>query len=358
MGRLCKVTVNKETFHLNCGDLLLDGALLNGVELPHDCRSGVCGACRVKLVDGKVFGGKDHGSDMIHACQARVVSDLRLVREAVPDPVSIQAELADLVRLAPDVIGVRVALPRQLEHLPGQYCKLQFRGFPARCYSPSYPLEGAPNHHLLSFHIRRIEGGAVSAALGAKIRIGHRVKLTGPFGSAFFRPKHPGRTVVVASGTGFAPMWSIAVAAITEQPQRELVFVVATRKLQSFYMHAALCRLALFPNVTIIPVVSEPQDVSAALRSGRPTDYLPELAADDMVYVSGAPAVTETVSRIARAAGAVCHADPFVATPEPEEQRSLITRVARWFDSPQESTEVLHAARPRTRPRLASAEAA
>jgi NAD(P)H-flavin reductase len=358
MGRLCKVTLNKDTFHLNCGDLLLDGALLNGVELPHDCRSGICGACRIKLVDGKVFGGTEDGSDMIHACQARVVSDLRLVREAVPDPVSIQAELAGLVRLAPDVVGVSLALPQRLKHLPGQYCKLQFRGFPARCYSPSYPLEGGPDDRLLSFHIRRIQGGAVSAALGGKIRVGHRVKLTGPFGSAFFRPKHRGRTVVVASGTGFAPMWSIAVAAITEQPQRELVFVVATRKLQSFYMHAALCRLALFPNVTIIPVVSEPQDVSAALRSGRPTDYLPELTADDMVYVSGAPAVTEGVSRIARAAGAACHADPFVPTSEPEEQRSLITRVARWFDSPQESAEVLHAARPPARPRLAPAEAA
>jgi 3-phenylpropionate/trans-cinnamate dioxygenase ferredoxin reductase subunit len=344
MGRLCKVTLNQETFHLNCGDLLLDGALLNGVELPHDCRSGICGACRVKLVDGKVFGGTEHGSDMIHACQARVVSDLQIVREAVPDPVSISGEVANLVRLAPDVIGVSLELPRRLKHLPGQYCKLQFRGFPARCYSPSYPLEGGPDNHLLSFHIRRIHGGAVSAALGGKIRVGHRVKLTGPFGSAFFRPNHSGRTVVVASGTGFAPMWSIAVAAITEQPQRDLVFVVATRKLQSFYMHAALCRLALFPNVTIIPVVSEPQDVSAALRSGRPTDYLPELSAEDMVYVSGAPALTESVSRMARAAGAICHADAFVPTSEGGEQGSLITRVARWFDGPQERAEVLHAA--------------
>ncbi len=45
--------LNDETFLANCGDLLLDGALMKGVELPHDCRSGVCGACRVRLVEAR-----------------------------------------------------------------------------------------------------------------------------------------------------------------------------------------------------------------------------------------------------------------------------------------------------------------
>ena len=54
MRKICKVTVNNEPFLANCGELLLDWALLNGVELPHDCRSGICGACRVRLVEGKV----------------------------------------------------------------------------------------------------------------------------------------------------------------------------------------------------------------------------------------------------------------------------------------------------------------
>src|SRR5581483_7030348 len=255
MRKICKVTVNKETFLAHCGDLLLDSALLNGVEFRHDCRSGVCGACRVRLVEGQVFGGTEEGSEMIHACQARVVSDLRLVSEPVPDTVSMPARLAGLSRLGGDVIGVTVELPRPLDYLPGQFCKLQFRGFPERCYSPSYPLEGAPDRHLLHFHIRRFPDGAVSPALGQRIRVGHRVRVTGPLGTAFFRPDHRGRIVLVASGTGFAPMWSIAAAAITEQPRRELIFLVAARKIQSFYMHAALCRLALFPNVTIIPMV-------------------------------------------------------------------------------------------------------
>jgi 3-phenylpropionate/trans-cinnamate dioxygenase ferredoxin reductase subunit len=288
----------------------------------------------VRLVDGKVFGGTEEGSDMIYACQARVVSDLKLATESLPDTVSLPARLAELTRLAPDVIGVNIELPRPLSYLPGQYCKLQFRGFPERCYSPSYPLEGAPDRHLLQFHIRRFADGAVSSALGGDIRVGHRVRVTGPLGSAHFRPNHRGRTVLIASGTGFAPMWSIAAAAITEQPRRELMFVVAARKLQSFYMHRALCRLALFPNVTIIPVVSEPQRVTAAIRIGRPLDFLPMLSPDDMVYASGAPAMTNEIARIARQAGAVCYTDPFVPNVKPAEQTGLMGRLFGGRDDP------------------------
>ena len=344
MPKLCKVTLNKETFYANVGDLLLDSAIMNGVDLHHDCRSGICGTCRVRRVDGKVFGGTEDGSDMIYACQARVVSDLELVTEPVPDPISVSAEVAELQRLAPDVIGVSLELQRPLRYLPGQYCKLQFRGFPARCFSPTYPLEGAPDEHRLYFHIRCIPDGVVSSALGRQIGVGHRVRLSGPFGSAFFRPNHGGRVVLVASGTGFAPIWSVAVAAIMEQPRRDMMVIVATRTLQSFYMHAALCRLALFPNVKIIPVVSEPQSVSTALRGGLPTDYLPAMSPDDIVYTAGAPGMTEAVARIAKSAGAACYTDPFVANLGASEDAGLMGRVAGWFDSSRRSSEMMRVA--------------
>jgi NAD(P)H-flavin reductase/ferredoxin len=344
MGRICKVKLNNEQFLANFGDLVLDWALMNGIELPHDCRSGICGACRVRLVKGRVFGGHEQGDDMIHACQARIVSDLEITTEKVPDPITMSARVVNITRLAPDVCGVDVELPWPLQYLPGQYCKLQFRGFPPRCFSPTYPLEGPPNDRLLHFHIRRLPDGIVSSALGRDISIGHRVRLTGPFGSAFLRPNHSGSMVLVAGGTGFAPMWSIAAAAIFERPRRELIFVVAARKLQSLYMHAALCRLALFPDVTIVPIVSEPQSVSHAIRSGRAIDHLPNLSPDDVVYTAGAPALTESVARIARAAGAQCHADPFVSNAEPAEQATLMARLSGWLDSPPRSPAMLRSA--------------
>lgn len=314
MGKFCKVTVNDLSFLARRGDLLLDAALSNNVDLPHDCRSGICGACRVRLVKGRVFGNADDGSGLVHACQSRVISDLQIETEKMPEAQSVSARVKSLTPLARDIVGVRLELSRPLKFLPGQYCKVQFRGFPARSFSPTFPLNGGPDDRVLEFHIRVVAGGRVSSALGNRIQIGHSVRVSGPFGAAFFRPEHAGGTVLVSSGTGFAPMWSIAVASIFERPQRELILVVGARSVKSLYMLRALCRLARFPNVSIVPVVSEPTDFSDAIRVGRPTDHMPILSSRDIVYTAGSPAMTAHVAEIAKAVGARCYTDPFVVS--------------------------------------------
>jgi 3-phenylpropionate/trans-cinnamate dioxygenase ferredoxin reductase subunit len=333
MAKVCKVTFNDKPFFANCGDLLLDSALMNGVDMPHDCRAGMCGACRVQLVQGQVYGGQDDDGDVIHACQARVVSDLQIATEDVPPSISTTARVHSLTRLATDVFGVQLEMPKDFIFLPGQYAKVQFRGFPARCYSPTFPLEGGPKDRILNFNIRIVPDGLVSSALGKQIRPGHRVKLNGPLGAAFFRPKHSGRTVLVSSGTGFAPMWSIAVAALYERPEREMVFVVSARTVRSMYMHRALERLSPFPNVRVIPVVSDMDNAEVDIYCGRPTDFMPELDADDIVYTAGAPAMTKALATTARIAGARCYTDPFVSDPRPVAAPGAMSRLADWLGS-------------------------
>jgi 3-phenylpropionate/trans-cinnamate dioxygenase ferredoxin reductase subunit len=88
---------------------------------------------------------------------------------------------------------------------------------------------------------------------------------------------------------------------------------------------------ALFPNVTIVPVVSEPQTVSDVVRVGRPTDFLPPLRPDDVVYTGGAPAMTQTVAQMAKAVGAKCYTDPFISDPKSAPQSDLISRVTDWI---------------------------
>lgn len=334
MSKVCKVTINGEVISAHPGDLLLDAALMNGIDLPHDCRSGYCDTCRVRVVAGRCLGDATDDPDIVHACQTRVISDLSVVVEKVPEVMEVSGRIVELVDIAHDVIEVGIQSAMPLEYLPGQYLSVQFRGYPARHYSPTLPLEFPANPDLIRFHVRQLRRARVSAALGRKIKVGHRVKLTGPFGAAYFRPSQAGRVILISSGTGFAPIWAIAQAAIREKPKRELVAVTGARDMDSLYMIPALCRLAQFPQVTIVPTVQEHQNITAAVKFGEPSDFMPPLSPDDMVYTAGAPRLVQTVTRAAKANGATCFADPFLPAKHAESSQSFFSRtVCRLFPS-------------------------
>lgn len=334
MAKLCRLEVNGHAVSAHRGDLLLDAALLHGIDIPHDCRSGYCGTCRVHVEHGRVFGGQTDDPEMVHACQCRIMSDLRVAVERVPEIDRMPGVVTEVRRLAADVYEVCAEPARTVEYIPGQYYAVQFRGFPARYFSPTAPLDWPCDETVVRFHIRRLRDGRVSSALGQRIQVGHRVELEGPFGSAYLRTFPSQRLVLVAGGTGFAPIWSIAETAIRNQPRREIVLVVAAHTIESLYMVPALCRLAPFPGVTIVPVVSEYQNISQVVRSGTAADHLPALTPLDVVFAAGAPEMVKAVTRIARAAGAKCYSDPF-ETRSTDARPNLWSRAADWIRNEQ-----------------------
>ena len=113
-----------------------------------------------------------------------------------------------------------------------------------------------------------------------------------------------------------------------------MVLIAGARTLESLYMIPALCRLAPFPRVTIIPVVSQHHGATRAVRSGRPPDYLPALSPDDVVYAGGSPAMVEAVTRIANAAGAQLFVDPFEPASNDQDGVNFLARAAQWFAAP------------------------
>jgi NAD(P)H-flavin reductase/ferredoxin len=314
MRKTCRVTINDQVFSAFRGDILLEAARNDGVDIPFDCGSGHCGICRVRVLDGLAIGGECREPGTVRACQARIMSDLQLRIESMPEVTTVAGRVSAIRPRAPDVIEVKIEASEPLVYLPGQHLRVQFRGFPARCYNPTAPIEDVAERdlELLHLQVRRMAGGRVSSALGRDIREGHRVRLEGPFGSAFLRPASESRLVLAASGTGFAPVWSIAVAAVRENPHRRIMMVIGAQTLQSLYMANALARLARFPKATVIPVVETPQRAPDVVRIGNVTDYLPRLSADDAVHVCGPAPLVQAVSRIAAAAGAPCYSVPFL----------------------------------------------
>lgn len=334
MARTHKITIDGTSFSARRGALLLDAALSNGVDLPHDCRAGHCGTCCVRLVSGKVQGGEGSEPGVVHACQCRIVGDA-VIEMGQPSGVrTVEGVLSSLLPLSPEVIEVGIRTDRALLYHAGQYAQVQFKGYPSRPFSITHPLRGSADGGSVWFHVRRMKDGHVTPALGKRIRPGHRVTLAGPYGSAHFRTNLDGRLILVATNTGFAPIWSIAVAALRENPERRMMIVVGGRSIESLYMGPALAQLARFPNVVVVPVCSAPQLLTTGVSPGRPTDYLPRLVPSDVVYACGAPAMVDAIKSIAVSAGAICHADPFVPSMGEQAGRSILSRAKGWLAVP------------------------
>lgn len=324
MTRNHQITINGTRLMARHGELLLDAALSNGIDLPHDCRAGHCGTCCVRLVSGKVQGGEGSQPGIVHACQCRIVSDAVIEGGQPSGARTVEGVLSSLLPLSPEVMEVGIRTDRALPYHAGQYAQVQFRGYPSRPFSMTHPLRTHPSSRTACvwFHVRRMKDGSVTSSLGRRIEPGHRVSLTGPYGSAYFRRNSDSRLILVATSTGFAPIWSIAVAALRENPQRRVMIIAGGRSIGSLYMGPALARLSRFPNAQVVPVCSTPQTVSNAVMLGRPTEYLPPLLPTDVVYACGAPGMVESVKSIAADIGALCYADPFLPTMEGPGKRS------------------------------------
>jgi NAD(P)H-flavin reductase/ferredoxin len=331
MARSHEITINGQSFVAHRGELLLDAALNNGVDLPYDCRAGHCGTCCVRLVSGEVQGGEGSEPGIVHACQCRIVGDAVLEKDQPSGVRTVEGVVGSLRPLSREVMEVSIRTNRALPYHAGQYAQLRFNGYPSRPFSITQPLRGNANSRSVWFHIRRMKEGLVTPALGKRIKPGHRVELTGPYGSAHFRPNLDSRLILVGTNTGFAPIWSIAIAALRENPERTMTIIAGGRSIESLYMVPALVQLARFPNVLVVPVCSTQQNVSKAVKPGRPTDYMPDLLPTDVLYACGAPGMVDSIKEIAARVGAVCYADPFIPTTEDTVEESVLTRAMGWM---------------------------
>jgi 3-phenylpropionate/trans-cinnamate dioxygenase ferredoxin reductase subunit len=327
--------------------LLLNAALRNGIDLPYDCRAGRCGTCRVRLLSGQVRGGEGSEPGIVHACQCRIVGDVAIERGQASEVRTVEGVLSELRSLSAEVMEVGITTNRALPHHAGQYLQVRFSGYPSRPFSITHALSGNPDSRSVWFHVRRMKEGRVTRLLGRRIRPGHRVELTGPYGSAHFRANLAGRLILVGTNTGFAPIWSIAVAALRENPQRKMMIIAGGRTIESLYMGPALMRLARFPNVVVVPVCSTPQNLTKSVNLGRPTDYLPPLLPTDVLYVCGAPGMVNSIKSIAGRIGAVCYADPFLPTTDDTVKESVLTRAMGWLSLSSRQASQLVLDRPR-----------
>ena len=320
-----KVTVRPSgrEFSVEGQETVLAAALRQGVQLPYGCKNGACGSCKGKLVEGELAYGVYSRSAMAAEekakgaalfCCSRPLGDIVIeARELVglgDIPIrKMPCRVTSIQRPAPDVAILSLQLPaaERLQYRAGQYLEFILRDGSRRSYSiATAPHADGP----LELHIRHMPGGNFTDALfGAKeppVKERDILRFEGPLGTFFLREDNPKPIVLLASGTGFAPIKAIAEHIFYKRlnreepgkPARPVVLYWGCRARRDLYLPELPEKWAAEePNFAYVPVLSDATAEDAW--TGR-TGFVHRAVMADMpelsgwqVYACGAPIMVD-----------------------------------------------------------------
>jgi len=213
-----------------------------------------------------------------------------------PAPCRFNVVIERMLRPAPDVAVLVLRGDAQaFDYQAGQYLDVVLEDGQRRSYSMAAPAGSG----LLELHIRHLPGGLFTDRVFGSLEQGQTLALEGPAGNFYLRA---GSTPVVllASGTGFAPIKAIVEDAIASQQQRPMRLYWGGRKAADLYMDD-LCRswAANLPWFEYVPVLSE-GELNWSGRSG----FVHQAVMQDFprmndceVYACGAPVVVDAARR-------------------------------------------------------------
>lgn len=289
-------------FAVEDDETVLTAAMRQDIVLMHDCTYGGCGTCRIKLLEGSVdyedwpfaLGEDEAAAGHALACQAQPKSDLVISAKLRPEgwiaPDLYLATVTGVDRLSHDVAHLRLSVPEAagIAYHPGQYLNVMLDDGQPRSFSmASPPADGA-----FDFHIRKVPGGRFTESLFGDVAVGDELEVELPHGEFRFQSE-PGRKILmVAGGTGLAPIKSILEARLAAGDLPETMLYWGVRSTRDLYLNDMLETWArTVPGLTYVPVLSIP-DGDWAGRTG----FVHEAVAQDFAslrdmdaYLCGPP---------------------------------------------------------------------
>ncbi|MDD7973464.1 cation transporter [Roseinatronobacter alkalisoli] len=322
-----------QVIDLEPGQTILSAVLEKGIPYPHYCRSGQCGKCKSRLLEGEVsllghtefsLSEEEKANGQVLACCAVPTKGSVSVEwlgphHEKPDHPErrLQCRFSAIDAATHDIRRARLALDGQpFSFSASQHARLSLEGLPARDYS----MANRPDRSELEFHIRRVPDGETSSFIHSHLKPGECVTLEGPFGFSHLRQEHSGPIVAVAGGSGLAPIHSIVATALhlgMDQPIHVYFGVHTERDLYMLDHFQSL--VDTHRNLIFTPVLSD--QPSARYRTGMVSGAI----AEDLenldgwkAYVVGPPPMVKATTLVLAAAGLQSrnlHADVFF-TPE------------------------------------------
>ena len=302
-------------FSANADETLLAAGIRQGIGLPYGCKDGACGSCKCKKLSGTVVHGthqskalspEEEAAGFVLTCcgvpQSDVVLESRQVTEAGAHPIKkMPVRVQSLERLSHDVMRLKLQLPAAdtFGYHAGQYVDFLLRDGARRSYSMAnapHTQSGAPG---IELHIRHMPGGKFTDQVFGTMKEKDILRIEGPFGSFYLREDSAKPMVLLASGTGFAPIKALIEHMRFKGITRPAVLYWGGRRPADLYEDAWIqSQLADMPQLRYVPVVSDAQPEDQW--TGR-TGFVHRAALQDLpdlsghqVYACGAPIVVDS----------------------------------------------------------------
>lgn len=302
MSYRIQIAETRQVFFVERGETLLQAAGRASIALPHDCQLGGCGTCRIRLLDGQVrydeepFGlAPDEAADgFALACQAQPLGDLVIstarADEACAEPARYRALVQAVRPLSADVLHIELEVPDAgaLDYRPGQYLKLLSEDGRARSFS----MASVPRDGRVDLHVRRIPGGAFTDGILPQMKAGDAIDVELPLGTFFYRAKDYRPLLMVATGTGLAPIKAILESLMDDPDCPPVSLYWGMRQPGDLYLHGDIPawgeRLYDFQYV---PVLSRAGDAWQGRRGYVHDAALADLGdlSEHAIYLCGSP---------------------------------------------------------------------
>lgn len=231
---------------------------------------------------------------------ATVANAMQEAAAAERGPASWMARVVGHRRIGWDLAVVTVETSGSVPYQAGQYVSVETPHRP-RLWRYLSPANAPRPDGTIEFHVRAVDDGWVSRAIVAHTQVGETWRVGPPMGRMAV-PRNTNRELLmVAGGTGVAPMKAL-LDEVRQRPSppRTQVFV-GGRTWDDLYDFAALRRLSFsFPWLDVIPVVESESEPSGA-EIGTLADVVTRYGAwnDHDALVCGSPAmIRSTVSRM------------------------------------------------------------
>jgi CDP-4-dehydro-6-deoxyglucose reductase/ferredoxin-NAD(P)+ reductase (naphthalene dioxygenase ferredoxin-specific) len=316
-----------EPVPVEAGDTILASLLRAGVAFPFSCQAGNCGTCKCELVSGDILelehsehalASEERAKGIILACRTQVWDDTVVRRidaeELVLHPSRVmRCRVLELEALTHDIKGVRLAVEAggPITFSAGQYAQVEF----APGLSRHYSMANTPAEPELVFHIRHLPDGRTSEYVANQLKVGDKVKVSGPLGVSYLRDNHRGPVILVAGGSGLAPIQSILCTLLERGYESPVYLYFGTRSERDLYHEGLLRDLAdQHPNFRYHAVLSEQIGVKGR-RYGLVHEAIDlPIPQGAMAYLAGPPVMVEAATAVLAANGLTprqIHADAF-----------------------------------------------